>query len=268
MRQLYLRYGPHTILDCSFCHPDYPLTYGIYHLPTNILFPHLFNLLAIGLSTSRSISGPGPSHFRTKSTLGAIALLTLDLLITNLYELRNDSSTISPTSLYAHTVILRPLILAIFNISLAFLIYASLTSRFIFFPFLASASDASNPNNADIQALSSQTQKLLNDATLSVQMTHMKLRGLNVTKNAIVRDRILKEEESRYWEQVRRMERSSGGLDDDDEGGIVRGLDQSVFEDEEVQSAVARAFGSGNVDVGRMRTEAEGFVREVTRGLD
>lgn len=96
----------------------------------------------------------------------------------------------------------------------------------------------------------------------------MKLRGLNVTKNAIVRDRILKEEESRYWEQVRRMERSSGGLDDDDEGGVVRGLDQSVFEDEEVQSAVARAFGSGNVDVGRMRTEAEGFVREVTRGLD
>ena len=49
------------------------------------------------------------------------------------------------------------------------------------------------------------------------------------------------------------------------EGG---GMDESVYEDEEVQAAIAMAYGSGGIDIAGVRREAEGFVRHATRGLE
>ncbi len=65
----------------------------------------------------------------------------------------------------------------------------------------------------------------------------------------------LKGVDDEYWRTVVAVEGEA-----DDSG--------DVFGDEEVQAAVARAYGSGGVNVEGVRREAEGFVRHATRGLD
>lgn len=61
---------------------------------------------------------------------------------------------------------------------------------------------------------------------------------------------------------MRTFERDAGqgdaGLADDDE----------IYQDEEVQAAIARVYGMGGVDVPRARREAGAFVDGVTRGLE
>ncbi len=64
----------------------------------------------------------------------------------------------------------------------------------------------------------------------------------------------LKTTDDAYWREVVTMEGTDGM--------------QDVWEDEEVQAAMARAYGSGTIDVARMRREADGFVRNVTKGLE
>ena len=85
-------------------------------------------------------------------------------------------------------------------------------------------------------------------------MAQTKLRAVHVARNAVVRNTTLKDTDDAYWRDVVTME----GMD---------GM-QDVWEDEEVQGAMARAYGSGTIDVGRMRREADGFVRNVTKGLE
>lgn len=210
------------------------------------------HLITIGLATSQSISGLTASKFRLQSIIVATVILATDIYVSTTMDLPTSRpSNPSPQSIYVGTAIARPLILVIYDIVLAFLVYITATGRFIFFPFLASAAAPEDP-----EELLAQTDKLMNETALSLQMVHMKLRGLNVARNAVMRDEALKTADTRYWETVRMVEGEDGTQ-----------TDEAVFEDEEVQAAMARAFGSGNVDVARMRKEAKGFVQNVTRGL-
>jgi len=70
----------------------------------------------------------------------------------------------------------------------------------------------------------------------------------------VVRNPGLKNADDEYWRAVVAMEGSEG--------------DESLFEDEEVQAAISRAYGTGAFDVAAMRREAEAFVRNATKGLD
>lgn len=137
---------------------------------------------------------------------------------------------------------------------LAFYIWTTNTNRFVLFPFL---SDPNAAGNVPVDELQLQTQELVRNAAIGLNMVQSKLRAYSVAKNTVLRDEGLKEVERRYWEEVQRRE--GGGEVGDD-----------VYEDEEVQAAIARVYGMGNagVDVPRARREAGAFVDNVTRGLE
>lgn len=85
-------------------------------------------------------------------------------------------------------------------------------------------------------------------------MTQTNLRAYNIARNAVVRNESLKAADDEYWRTVVAVEGDQG--------------DESVFDDDEVQAAVSRAYGNGSFDVAAMRKEAELFVRNATKGLD
>ena len=252
LRQLYLRFGPSTLTNCQFCHQDDPLSYLLYHLPTNILLPQLFHILVIGLATSETVSGYEATTFRHSTLLCGLILACLDIFLTTTYIPIIAVTTPAPAGTFWIAGTLRSLTLMAFDIVLAFLIYASATGRFYLFPVLSSATSPVDPELARRR-----TEELLTQTNLALQMTGTNLRAYSIARNAVVRNADLKGTDDEYWRTVMAVEGESGGA-----------MDQAVWDDEEVQAAVARAYGSGGVNIETVRREAEGFVRHATRGLE
>ncbi|EXJ84873.1 hypothetical protein A1O3_05548 [Capronia epimyces CBS 606.96] len=245
LRQSYLRFGPQTLLDCTFCHPDDDFSFLLYYLPTNVLLSHLFHILCLGLATSEPIAGFEASRWRTRALLGGIALAGLDFAIASMYAPIVDQGTPAPAGTFWIAATLRPLALCVFDAIVAFLIYASTTHRFLLF----------NPDSAtDPELTRRRTEELLITANIALQMTQTNLRAYSIARNAVVRSPQLKAADDEYWRRVVAME----GIDGD----------ESLFEDEEVQAAVSRAYGRGAVNVAAMRKDAEMFVQHATRGLN
>ncbi|KAK7905544.1 hypothetical protein LTR67_000267 [Exophiala xenobiotica] len=248
LRQIYLRFGPRTLLNCTFCHPDDNFSYLLYHLPMNVLLPHLFHIFCLGLATSESISGFEPSRWRAQVLLCALALASVDIAITTTYSPIASPSTPAPAGIFWMASTLRYLCLCLFDAATVFLIYASATGRFLLFSAPANA--------ADPELARRRTEELLTKANLSLQLTQTSLRAYSIARNATVRNPILKAGDDEYWRSVVSVEGTQGYGD------------QSVVEDEEVQAAISRAYGSGSMNVEQMRREADAFVNTVTRGLD
>lgn len=249
LRQLYLRFGPATLVGCQFCHPDDPLSYILYHLPTNTLLPHLFHILVLGLATSETVSGADASAWRHSVLVSALVLAALDVFLTSTYPSTPvATSTLAPAGPFWMGSTLRYLSLVLFDAAVSFLIYASTTGRFYIFP----SSVANAP--ADAETLHRRAQESLTQASLALQMTATNLRAYSIARNAVVRNDTLKSADDEYWRTVVAVEGEGGG-------------DESLFEDEEVQAAVARVYGSGGFDVATVRREAEGFVKHATRAL-
>ena len=115
----------------------------------------------------------------------------------------------------------------------------------------------SSSQTPDAETNRRKTLEVLSSTNLSLQTTAMKLRAVNVARNAVVRDVRLKGVEDGYWAEVVAVEgMGMGGLEGDE-----------VWGDEEVKRAMNRAYGGGGVDVGRMRREAGEWVQGVTGGL-
>lgn len=243
LRQIYLRHGPTTLLECPFCDPLDPTTYTLYHI-SRVLLPHLLHFLFLGLSTSSTIAGSSPASWRRWAIYSSLTLLALDVYTTAAFNPQTDPNLPSPRGLFWTLSIVRPLMLCLHDILLAAFIYLSATGRFLLF---TSAS-------TDPETVRHQTQQMLHQANISLQTASTKLRAFTIARNAVVRDGALKETDDQYWRAVVAME------------GPER--DESIWADEEVQQAMARVYGSGAVDVGRVRKEAEAFVTGVTRGLD
>ena len=92
--------------------------------------------------------------------------------------------------------------------------------------------------------------------TLALQMAHTKLNTYSITRNAVVRDERLKGVDDDYWRTVVAMEGPRNG---------------GIWEDEEVQAAIARAMGSLQGDdsgLERVSRDARNFVDNVTRNLE
>ena len=132
----------------------------------------------------------------------------------------------------------------LFDALVAFLIYASATRRFLLF---------SAPSSADPELARRRVAELLTQSSLALQMATTNLRAYAVARNAVVRNPALKAADDEYWRTVVAIEGDGG--------------DESLFEDEEVQTALAKAYGTGRIDVQTMRKEAETFVNNATKGL-
>lgn len=230
-------------MDCTFCMPEDESSYVFYHLPTNVLLPHLIHLLGLGLATSEGLAGVEASMWRAKSTTGALSLAVLDMYITSIYSPKVDGNMPGPDGLFWRAALIRPLLLCLFDVLLAFLVYASATRRFLLF-----ASTEYNPAMAK-----QEHEQMLSKTNVAMQMAQTKLRAFGMARNAAVREPRLKYADDEYWRAVVSMEGPAGS--------------ESVWDDEDVQAALARSYGSG-MDVARIARDAESFVANITQGLD
>ncbi|PKY01887.1 hypothetical protein P168DRAFT_298599 [Aspergillus campestris IBT 28561] len=261
-RKAYLRYGPDTLTGCQFCSLDNLHTHLLYYLPFNTLIPHLFHMAIIGLATSAPLAGRHAARWRNKFTLAGLALAAIDCYIVATYDpIQSGSAAVragmsTPTSLYDRITVLRPLAFAVFDAACAAVIYLTATNRFFFTP----------PSQADaVDQLVSQALSATGDA-------RAKLHASSVTRNAVVRDKQLKERDDAYWRTVVAM--SGGGVGEGDGEGVGNGEGQtvvptSIWEEEEVVRAMSRAMsGHGGVDLAQLGVNAAEYVDGVTGGLD
>jgi hypothetical protein len=240
---MYLRFGPRTLLNCTFCIPEDDSSYILYHLSTNILLPHLVHLLGLGLATSEGLAGIEASGWRTKSTIGALSLALLDVYVTTIHSPKVDGNMPSPGGLFWHTALIRPLVLCLFDVIIAFCIYSSATNKFLLFV----------SSEYDPAVAKRQREQMLSLTNNSLQMAQTKLRAFAMARNAAVREPRLKATDDEYWRAVVSMEGPAGA--------------DGIWEDEDVQAALSRSYGSG-MDIAKMTREADAFVTNITQGLD
>lgn len=262
-RLIYLTYGPDTLLNCPFCHISQAKTYILYYLSTNVFLPHFIHVLLIGLATSGPLTSPLVARWRTRFILSALGLLAFDVAVNTIAEpvptiINPDAA--GPQSLFVYSRIMRLIFICALDAFSAFYIWANTTNRFLFFPFLA---DPNATANMDLPTLQAQTQEIVGRTGIALQTAQAKLRAYAVARNTVVRDKALYQVEDVYWREVKRREgqirRSDGSLAD---------YDEDMYQEEEVQAAIARVYGSGGIDVPRARKEAAALVDGVTQGLE
>jgi hypothetical protein len=168
----------------------------------------------------------------------------VDIYLTSNFTPVIDANMPSPTGMFWTARTIRPLAICILDTVVALLIYASATNRFVFFP---------SPTESDPELTRRNQEQMLGQTNIALQMAQTKLCAFSVARNATVRDSALKAADDEYWRAVVAMEGPPGT------GG--------VWEDEEVQAAIARAYGDGTFDVARMGREAEAFVSNIIEGL-
>ncbi|RAH61833.1 hypothetical protein BO85DRAFT_455941 [Aspergillus piperis CBS 112811] len=265
-RKVYLRFGPETLTNCAFCSLDNLTTYAIYHLPFNVLLPHLFHMATIGLITSSTFAGSDASKWRKEFSIMGIAFTLLDIYVVMSYDpMAYASAAVRagvavPSSSYYQIGLLRPLLFAIFDGVCALLIWLSATRRFFFTP-PSQAEQVDQVVSASLGALSGSTSKL---------------HAVSVARNAVVRDKILRDRDEAYWRTVVAMNVDNpamkagtvvgGGENGEAEGAVPP---TSIWEEEEVVRAMSRAMaGQGGVDLARLGMDAAEYVNGVTAGLE
>lgn len=206
--------------------------------------------MIVGLVTSASFAGREAAGWRNKFTMAGLALAALDIYIVITYDpvqyapAAVRAGVTPPSSLYHQISVLRPLTFAILDSVFAGLIYVTATNRLFFMP----------PTQAE------QVEQLVDASLPAVVQASSKLHALSVTRNAVVRDRTLKERDDAYWRTVV----STTG----ENTGVGNG-DTSVWEEEEVVRAMSRAMaGQGDVDLAKVGVNANEYVNGVTAILD
>lgn len=99
--------------------------------------------------------------------------------------------------------------------------------------------------------------------TMAVQAltgANTKLHASSVTRNAVVRDKVLKNRDDLYWQTM---------VDSETPGATGEGkILNNVWEEEEVARAMSRAMaGQGGIDLAQLGVNANEFVRGVTEGM-
>ncbi|TPR03468.1 Type I 3-dehydroquinase family protein [Aspergillus niger] len=224
--------------------------------------PSIFTLTNSRLTTSTDIifsrlalfAGSDASKWRKEFSIMGIAFALLDIYVVMSYDpMAYASAAVRagvavPSSSYYQIGLLRPLLFAIFDGVCALLIWLSATRRFFFTP-PSQAEQVEQVVSASLGALSGSTSKL---------------HAVSVARNAVVRDKMLRDRDEAYWRTVVAMNVDnpamkagsvvSGGENGEDEGGVPP---TSIWEEEEVVRAMSRAMaGQGGVDLARLGMDA------------
>lgn len=265
-RNLYLKFGPDPLTSCQFCSPDHPDSYLIYYLPFNVLLPHLCHMLVVGLVTTASFAGREAAAWRPTFTVAGLLLAALDLYLVVTYDpVRSASAAVRasqapPASFYHRITLLRPLLLMVFDVLCALLVYLSATNR-----FWGSSSSMERPHAPD------QLDQLVSATASSLTVASSRLHALSVARNAVLRDKMLKRRDDVYWQTVVAVEARSAqtGTSPDNGPAPRTPSSSSVWEDEEVVRAMSRAMaGHGGVDLARLNASANDYVNKITSELD
>lgn len=230
-RLLYLKYGPDVLAGCTFCISDDPKVYYFYALPS-LLAPHLLNLFAIALVTSRPVSEQYGGKWRKLATMTAAAIAGLDLYLVNAYNHQLNSRALRVADVenfFWRARVYRYLALALLDAALAWLIYLSSTNR----AFTQPPSPAERAERA----------------VLLMNQVKGKLNALGTVMNAVSRDDELRRQNAVYWVQ---------------EGSLMR----TVMEEREVIESVNNALENGRLNVTAISKDAETYAQLITSSLE
>ncbi|PYH41831.1 uncharacterized protein BP01DRAFT_376739 [Aspergillus saccharolyticus JOP 1030-1] len=267
-RKIYLRFGPDALSNCQFCSLDNPTTYILYYLPFHVLLPHLFHMAILGAATAAPLTGQDASKWRNKFTLAGAALALLDLYLVFSYDpVQSGLAAVRagvavPTAAYYQLGLLRPLAFAVADGICALLIYLSATRRFFYTP----------PSQAE------QVDQLVSASLSALGGATSKMHALSVTRNTVVRDKVLKDRDDAYWRTVVALNVDNPALREDRQPATADGAHgsaasppapTSIWEEEEVVRAMSRALaGQGGVDLAKLGMDAAEYVNTITKGLD
>lgn len=272
-RKIYLAFGPDTITKCEFCSINTPSTYLFFYLPFQVLLPHLVHVLILLIVTSKALSGSECTRWRGKFTLVASLVAFCDIYLATTHDALNGGSALdraaknAPVSYgyYYISTLARPFIFGVFDLGCAAIIYLSSTHRFFF----------KQPSSSE------QLDQGVSTALKMLNGVQSKLHATSVTRNAIVRDRSLKQRDDAYWQAIAAVEdrtRSGGTTAGSGQGGSGAGAGagtgpstvvNNIWEEPEVVQAMSRALtGHGGVDLAQLGMNAQEFVRGATDGLD
>ncbi|KAL4782394.1 hypothetical protein BJX76DRAFT_332900 [Aspergillus varians] len=249
-RKIYLRFGEKALTQCQFCKLDSPNTYALFYYPGASMIPHLFHMAVVGIATSATFAGRQAARWRTKFTIAGLLLAAVDAYVVFMYDpVKSGPQAVRdgvavPPALFQRMAVLRPLVLACFDVVLAGFIYVSATNRWFFTP-------PSQAEEVD-QAVSVSLAALTGAST--------KLHAASATRNAVVRDRVLKDRDDSYWQTVVASGEGVPG---------VPGAPSGIWEEEEVVRAMSRVLaGQGGVDLAKLGVNAAEYVNGATAGLE
>ncbi|KAL2845398.1 hypothetical protein BJX68DRAFT_242283 [Aspergillus pseudodeflectus] len=247
-RRIYLRFGAKALTQCQFCKLDNPNTYALFYYPVNSLVPHLLHMAVVGVATSASFAGREAARWRTKFTIAGLLLAAVDLYIVFMYDpVKGGSEAVRdgvdvPRAVFATMAVVRPLVLLCFDVVLAFFIYVSATNRWFFTP----------PSQAE------EAERVVSASLAALTGASSKLHAASVTRNAVVRDRVLKDRDDAYWRTVVALD-----------GVGASKAPEGVWEEEEVVRAMSKAMaGGGGIDLAKLGVSAAEYVNAATAGLD
>ena len=231
VRLLYARFGPSVVINCPFATPgtlDATRTYLFYAAP-KILTPHLFHLLALGIATSRILSGTEGSRWRTIATIAGIVLGVAEFWFIANYDDRYNVRSTRLTEVdfvYWKMQVWRGLAIATVDGVLGWVIWLQATGRAFLTP--------------------TPTSERLLDHAKALDRVLGKARGLGIIRNGIVRDVGMRSQVDRYWVK---------------EGEVMK----DVLEEPEVLEAQRNSLR--RLDVARVERDAETYLDTVLGGV-
>lgn len=226
-RLLYLQFGPSVMAECPFCNADEPKSY-FYFAITNMLWPHLANLVAIAMVTSTTWTGRSGGQWRSWATIGAGLLAAADVYLVSTYRYQANARALRLGDLdcfYWTARNMRHIALAALDALLGVALYLSATNRA--FVRLPSPAERVETANRELQAVRS------------------KLSALGIIKNTAQRDEDLRRRSDVYW------------------GHEVR-LTAEVMEEREVIEGVNDAL-SNRLNIANITKDADSYAESVMK---
>ena len=160
------------MVDCGFCNVDDGVSWVLFHMPGNVLLPHLLHFLAVGMATSETVGGWEVGRWRLRALVGAGALGFLDGYLLLGYDQAVDVNGPPPLGMFWVMGIMRPVVLCLFDVLLAGVLWASATQRLLMF---------SGPTLNDEEARR-RNMEMLNGSNVTLQTAQTKLRAANVVR--------------------------------------------------------------------------------------
>ncbi|KAF2100467.1 hypothetical protein NA57DRAFT_54552 [Rhizodiscina lignyota] len=205
-RLLYFQFGPDPLANCPFCATDTPRSFFLYALPA-MLIPHLVHLIILGLCTSELVAGPDAARWRSQAAMLGAGLAVVEAAVVGRWDYTaNVSATtrldISHFFWTARTI--RYVALAAADLCFSGVIYLSATRRAFVSPHAAPS-------------------ERVEDITRVVEAHSQKLGALGALRNAVMRDKGLRERLEYYWTQEAMVMAEVG-----DDAEVVAGLQKAA----------------------------------------
>ncbi|KAI9686531.1 MAG: hypothetical protein M1822_003542 [Bathelium mastoideum] len=189
-RLLYLKYGPQVLASCSFCHADEnsgETSYQLYALPS-LAAPHLVHLTALGLATSGLLFGAEAARWRTPAAIAALGLALAELWLTLAFDHRGNARATRLAGLdcfHWRMCVWRGVGMAAVDAVCGWVMWLAATNRLLVQP--------------------ATVEEQVENSVRGLATAQAKLAAQGWIRNAVFRDRALREQVERYWTEEGRV---------------------------------------------------------------